>query len=207
MFYQAQTGWSLGRQLPVLAAVLLSRPDLRRRQRKREVLARVVASAYRHDDVLAAVDTVSHRRTALLSRHQNCADFLTCLLVVRTEHCAAGASRRSRNLRVARNDERLGDQDTDALALSGLLRNSHSQTRQCCADWVRCIAMRHLEQKRALVDVDGAEYAIRRFQERQTFQVGYQAATTATTAAATGSRGSSATGFSGAAASASGSAT
>src|SRR5215472_4187419 len=46
------------------------------RQAEREKLARVVAAADRHHDVLRAVDHISHRRAALRSGHPDGAHFL-----------------------------------------------------------------------------------------------------------------------------------
>ena len=63
---------------------------------------------------------VGHRRAADLRRHQDFADLLAGLLVVRAEHRAARASRRRGHLRIAGDDQRLGDHQADAAALAGL---------------------------------------------------------------------------------------
>src|SRR5258708_26661182 len=66
----------------IILSVLRSRAHLARRQRERDVLARVVAAADRHDEVLTAVlALVRHRRPALRRRHPHRADFLSRLLV------------------------------------------------------------------------------------------------------------------------------
>src|SRR5690348_8920797 len=54
---------------------------LRRRQTKSNVIARVVAAADGHDDVLLAINSVGHGRTALRGWHPDRPDLLTGLFV------------------------------------------------------------------------------------------------------------------------------
>src|SRR5262245_40564314 len=77
-------------------------------QCERHVLAAAAArTLYRDDNVLLPVSHVRHWRTALLSRHQNRADFLAGLLVICAQHRAARAIRRRRDLRIPDDNERL----------------------------------------------------------------------------------------------------
>src|SRR5271169_5364120 len=83
-------------------------PLLRRRQTKSNVIAGVVAATDGHDDVLLAIESVGHRRTALGSWQPDRSHLLTGLLVVGAQHGPARMVSRRRNLRVTHDDQSLG---------------------------------------------------------------------------------------------------
>src|ERR1700722_2532488 len=78
--------------------------SLRRRQTKSNVIARVVAAADGHNDVLLAIESVGHRRAALRGWQPERPHLLTGLLVIGAEHGAARMVSRRRYLRVTHDD-------------------------------------------------------------------------------------------------------
>src|SRR5207247_2281281 len=90
----------------VIARLLLTGPaGFTVRQLEREILAGVVSTAHRDDDVLPAVDGVGHRRSALRRWDEDGADLFPRHLVVRAQHRAARMLRRRRHLRIAHDDQ------------------------------------------------------------------------------------------------------
>src|SRR5262249_41824618 len=114
-------------------------------QFERDVLARVTASAQRDDDVLLAFDRIRHRRSALRCGHPDRSDFLPARLVVRAKHRPTRVLWCRRHLRVAHDDKRLRDHQSDAgcSSLSGL-RNVLAAKCRMIAHVVWCVAVRHL---------------------------------------------------------------
>ena len=68
---------------------------------EREELARVIAAADRHDDMLFAVQHVRDRRSRLRRRHVHRTEFVPVRLVVRPQHRARRTTRRRGDLRIA----------------------------------------------------------------------------------------------------------
>src|SRR5262249_9635092 len=108
------------------------------------------------------------------------ANLLTRLLVVRTEHRAARASRRRGHLWIARDSERLRDHDADAARLPSL-PDVHPAQLRVVANRIWRIAVRHLEFQCARVQVDRWADAVGRFHNRQTIEALRQATASAPT--------------------------
>src|SRR5262245_16798428 len=116
LFFSALSASSAVFSLP-----LLGRPRFAGGQRKRQVLSRVVSAADRDDEVLTAVLAfVGHRRSALRRRHPDGAHLLARVLVVGAQHRATRMIRGGCDSRVAKDDERLGDDQPDAALQAGL---------------------------------------------------------------------------------------
>src|ERR1700739_426387 len=93
---------------------------LRRRQTKSNVIARVVAATDGHDDVLLAINSVGHGRTALRGWHPDRSHLLTGLLIVGAQHSPARMVSRRRDLRVTHDDQSLGHHQPDIALLASL---------------------------------------------------------------------------------------
>ena len=101
---------------------------------------------------------------------QHFADLRAGLLVVGAQHRAARAARRRRELRVAGDHQRLGDQHADAAALAGL-RDVQALQQRVVADRVGRVAVRHLEQQLVRVlQVDRRQHAVGRLDDRQALE-------------------------------------
>src|SRR4029450_5687092 len=73
------------------------------------------------------------------------------------------------DLRVAGDDERLGDEHANAAALAGL-RDVHALERGIVANVVRGVAVRYLPLERAVLEVDGGHHTIRRLEDRESVE-------------------------------------
>ena len=85
--------------------------------------------------------------------HPDRADLITVRLVIRTQHRASRMLRCRRHLRVAEDDQRFGDHQSDAALLAGL-RNVQTAQRRVVAHRVRRVAVRHLKHEIAAIQID-----------------------------------------------------
>ena len=125
------------------------------RQREREVLAAVHSAADGDDDVLPAIHGVRHRRPRLLRRHVD-----TRRLPCRSSCRRRAAWRRAgdwarRRQRIAGDDQRLRHQRADRARLTRA-RNRQSLQRADDCDAVRRLAVRHLPDELAAIEIDRA---------------------------------------------------
>src|SRR5713101_3118384 len=134
----------------------------RRRQRVRDVFARVWPAADGHDDVLFAVDHIGHRRSGLRGRHIDRADFFAGSLVVGTEHRAAWMIRRRSDISFAGDDQRFGDECPDVVSCLTGARNAHAFENLRIPYDVGCLAVRNLPDEFSFVEIDGGNRSVRR---------------------------------------------
>src|SRR5260221_3318506 len=75
---------------------------------------------------------------------------------------------RRRQLRIAHHDERLRHHQTDAAGgYLARLWNVHAAQRWMIADVVRRVAVRHLPDDVAAIEIEGGDRAVRRLHDRQ----------------------------------------
>src|SRR5262249_19088500 len=119
-----------------------------------------------NNDVLLAVEHVRHRRTALLRRHVDRADFFTACLVVSAQHSASLAIRSREHTGLTSDQQRLGNESSDS-ARPARSRNVQTFQRWMILYVVRCFAMRNLPQDLAFVQINGGDSSVRRLCQRQ----------------------------------------
>src|SRR5688572_20591557 len=91
---------------------------------------------------------------------------MTRPLVVRAEHRATAAVWQREQSAFSGNDQRLRDERSDAPLTSGA-RNRQALERRMIADVVRRFAVCDLPEQLALVQIDGADTAVRRLDQRE----------------------------------------
>src|SRR5688500_7210627 len=148
-------------------------------------LAAVIAAADRHDEVLPAIQHVRHRRPGLRGGHVDCAHFFPRRLVVGSQYGAAPAVGECKEAALARHDQALRRQRSDA-PWTPRTRNVHAFERRVITNVVGRLAMRNLPHDLAPVEVDGGNARVRRLDDRQPLHRHRAAAFISTAAALAG---------------------
>ncbi len=139
------------------------------RQRERHPFARRVAPPDSDHDVLAAVDHVRHRRAACPTRELDFTDDRASLLVVGSEHLAAGPTPELRQCRESDVGSLPGKQQRrrdEHRRAAGLAEPGHVEIleRRVIS---RTFSIRHLPDDLALVQIDGRDTSVGWLEEGQ----------------------------------------
>ena len=122
----------------------------------REQFARLAAAARGDDDVLRALVHVGHWRTGHPDRHEHLSDLRAGDLVVGAQHGATLAGRGRERPGLTGDDQRLGDQGTDATDPAGP-RNVEALQVGMLPHVVRGLTVSDLPQDVARLEIDRAD--------------------------------------------------